>query len=108
MLDRCIDFEIKDGYLCNQKEAISWESFICISGKHIDLKKRVGKKIRMFRKGGNVYVSDHEWTLDERYKKNNIIAYCVHISAKGEALLEDERSRLNTIIGTNSLEWSIV
>lgn len=89
-------------------ELLTWEAFSLLTGKHIDLKKRIGQKIRVFRDGGNVYVSDHSWVLFQNYKKDNIRAQCAHIGgATGEALLNNLRSRLNVIVGTEPLAWTI-
>lgn len=88
-------------------ELLTWRTFHLLTGKHIDLSKRIGKKIRVFRDGGNVYVSDHEWIIGEHYKRDGITAKAVYVSAKGEALLKNLKSRLNIISGTHPLNWTI-
>lgn len=88
-------------------ESLTWKTFHLLTGKQIDLSKRIGKKIRVFRDGGNVYVSDHEWIVGETYKNNELKARVSHISAKGEALMENLKSRLNVITSTKPLNWTI-
>lgn len=85
---------------------ITWKTFTLLTGKHVDLSKRIGKKIRVFRDGGNVYVSDHDWILGEIYKSHGIRARCSYTNPQGEALLE-QLSGLNIGLGNTPLEWTI-
>ena len=106
-----IDFDVSRGQLTaasiDDKNIISWETFSLLSGKHIDLNKRIGKKIRVFRDLGNIYVSDHSWILYEKYKKKNLKTQVVHINAEGEALMNNLQNRLNVITSIEPLEWTI-
>lgn len=118
-----IDYEVEDGWLIRststptetktsssstlQTTMITWKDFLLLTGKHLNLSKRIGKKIRVFRDAGNVYVSDHEFLVDEKYKHDKTRTYVAHISAKGEALMEDCRNRLKVYIGTEPLKWTI-
>lgn len=90
-----------------QQETVSWNTFLMLTGKKIDFWKRKNKKIRVFRKGGNVFVSDHEWIIGEIYKKDNMRAKVSHISAEGEAILNILDGGLKIITSTQPLEWRI-
>lgn len=90
-----------------QQEIVSWNTFWILTGKKLNFKKRMNKKIRVFRKGGNVYISDHEWISDQIYKKDNMRAHVSHISAEGEAILNVLDGGLKIITSTQPLEWRI-
>lgn len=89
-------------------DILGWNTFELLTGKHIDLKKRIWKRIRVFREGGNIYVSDHEWILNEKYKRNGIHAQVEYINAEGEALLSNLVCRLNVITSIQPLDWKIL
>lgn len=84
-------------------ESISWTSFLLLTGKQIDLVKRVGKKIRVIRRSGHVYVSDHEWIPGENYKQDKIEVICCHVT-KDLALLSKKGS-MKVITSNKPLDW---
>lgn len=89
------------------QEIVSWNTFYLLTGKHLNPKKRINKKVRLYRKGGNVFISDHEWVKDEIYKKNNVRAEVSYISAEGEAILNILDGGLKITTSTQPLEWRI-
>ena len=89
------------------QEAVSWNTFLLLTGKNLNPKKRMNKKVRIFRKGGNVFVSDHEWIQGEIYKKDNVKAQVAYINAERVAILNILDGRLNVITSVKPLEWRI-
>ena len=97
----------KTASITPQSETVSWNTFYLLTGKQLNQKKRINKMIRLYRKGGNVFISDHEWIEEEIYKKNNIRAQVSYISAEGEAILNVLDGGLKILTSTHPLEWRI-
>ena len=95
-------------YLANATNALTWEAFKELTGSKIDLNKRVGKEIYLYRDGGHVYISDTEFIVGEKYKKSLSIFECKYLNEDGTALLAAINNNLSTLTSKEPLEFRII
>ena len=101
-------FEVKQNYLVNSIDSLSWDSFVELTGSKINLKIRVGKKIHIDRESGHVFFSDTEFIVGEKYRKDTLIYRCKYVNRDGIALLSTLNNKLYTVTSNKSLEFRIV
>ena len=103
-------FKVREDTLVSAEDTISHKTFEELTGKHIDLKVRVGRGILVEREGGHIRVYDYELLPGRRYKKYTQIVDCVYVDAKGVALLKPHSRGIKTVT-TNAhraRDWEIV
>ena len=95
-------FSIVSNYLIADAEQITWETFKLLTGKTLDLKKRIEKKTEIKRIKGHTYIYDLFPIIGEFYKVDNKIYTCVSICNE-EAILTSP-NKLEAIIKNSRVQ----
>lgn len=91
-------FTVTDTYptitLIGIKDTIAQPTFIHLTGKNIDLQKRLGKTINTIRTCGHLYIEDQVPIKGETYVVGGKYFICKYVDEKGVGLLSAEDNSL--------------
>jgi hypothetical protein len=103
-----IELVVRDTYLecsTNVDTKIDFDTFKELTGISIDFSIRTGKRIKLFREAGHLYIQDREFIAKGRYKNvdSRVVFKCIGVDKSGVALLSPAGKALKTF-STNIIE----
>lgn len=73
--------------LVDDQNKITQATFMLLTGKNINLQKRIGKRINVVRERGHIYIEDREPIEGEIYSIGGKNFICKYVDEKGIGLL---------------------
>ena len=102
-------FHVKEDRLISGdgNDTIGHNSFRYITGKYINLEKRLGRYIRLERRSGHLYIIDQYPIVGEKYKLNGKKYICSQFQSlfhKDEEVLLTEDEGMSILAHTGEIE----